>query len=190
MPLAAMLLVPFPRVRDRRRGGGAGCDGDWLSCCWSRFPAVIWTWLAMRYFGATLPRTPYHPGPPWQGDHERLFTSVEPVAQLSVIVANPLRLLTLPVRSMRSDTWFLPEAVGPLPDYLYAMWALGLVAACVADLVGGAPRRWSDTGPPPGGRRGLRAGHLHRAVPALDGRRHGQRSRASSWCRSRRRLRA
>ncbi|PWU23029.1 MAG: hypothetical protein C5B48_09325 [Candidatus Rokuibacteriota bacterium] len=152
LPLAAMLLVPLPRFR------------QWVTArrvLLRRFavvalvalPAATWVGFAMRYVGASLPRAPYFPGPLWPGDPDQLFTSVDLQAQLSVLAANPLRLVTLPVSSMMSDPWLLKEAIGvlgwldvSLPHDLYTVWAVGLVAACVVDLLNvSASRRWLDS---------------------------------------------
>ena len=78
------------------------------------------------------------PGPPGVR-----FESANAAAQLRVLAADPLRVVTLPLRTIATDPWLAREMVGllgwliiPLPAWLYATWAAAIGCAIGADGLG------------------------------------------------------
>ena len=147
LPLAAMLLLPLPRPSDWSRMRGVLTQRLLLAVL-VVLPAMLWSWYAMRYVAAPVPRPTYAPGPLWPGDPALSFTGTDPGAQLTVLLAHPLRLLAIPWHALAQDRDLLfTSFIGKLgwlkldlPDWLYWLWSLGLAAACAAELLNGAAR--------------------------------------------------
>lgn len=137
-PLAAMLLVPLPR-------GGDGSDGliphlarRLAAAVLAVLPAAIWTIAAAAFVATPVPRYAYEAGPLWSGPRPAVFDATDPKAQGQVLLEKPARLLTLPghfLTAIKHLTVLAKGTVGifgwldrPLPDFLYGIWALALVA--------------------------------------------------------------
>ena len=140
-PLLALLLLPLPPVR------------DWLRLrkpLLLRAAAVVvlllsgllWSWLAVTAVATSFPKPPYEPGPLWTGPRPVLFDETSPAAQLGILLAHPLRVLSIPWTTIIHDPALLPSAVGVLgwltvllPDALYTLWYAAVPAALLCDLL-------------------------------------------------------
>lgn len=143
-PLLAALLLPLPPPREwLRRDGLPRRVGIALLVA---LPGLLWTAYAMRNVSSPFMWPPYEAGPLWPGPRPAPFDTTDPMAQLSVLLAEPLRALTLPWDTLAHDRTILFSTVGilgwlniRLPDGLYAAWGLAVGAAVLCDLL--APKR-------------------------------------------------
>lgn len=140
-PLLALLLLPLPPVRDwpalRRPLLGRIAVVVLLL-----LPGLLWSWLAVSHVATPFPKLPYEPGPLWTGPRPALFDETNPAAQLGILLAEPLRILSLPWTSLIHDPNLLRSAVGvlgwlnvPLPGTLYTLWWTAVPAALLCDLM-------------------------------------------------------
>ncbi len=138
LPLAGVLLLPFPPWRQRRA---------WLERCGLillvGLAALSWAALALHDVATPVLRVPAEAGPLWPGPRPAIFAGTDIRAQLGVLLARPARLVTLPWRSLWHDPDLGRQAIGilgwlnvRLPPWLYGLWAWALAAAAVADAVG------------------------------------------------------
>jgi hypothetical protein len=108
-------------------------------------PGLLWSWFAVAHVATPFPKPPYEPGPLWPGPRPALLDETDPTAQLGILLAAPLRFLSLPWISLIHDPGLLRSAVGVLgwltvllPRTLYTLWWTALPAALLCDLM--APR--------------------------------------------------
>jgi Predicted membrane protein (DUF2142) len=107
-------------------------------------PPLAWVALAQARATVEIIRTPqpYAAGPLWPGDHNALFASTNGPAQIKVLLAHPLLLVTLPLDTIVDDFWLrCREVIGVLgalelvlPPCLYVFAWCGLAAAALADV--------------------------------------------------------
>ena len=107
-------------------------------------PALVWSFVALRYVSVPFTRPAYAPGPLWPGSHTVLFHATNPLAQLAVLRADPTRLISLPWRTLFSPgmpglLW--QQMIGVigdldvvLPGWLYGLWSAALIAAVLGDM--------------------------------------------------------
>jgi len=139
-PLLALLL-PLPPMR------------DWLAfrkplllraavVAVLLLPSLFWSWLAVSTVATPFSKPPYEPGPLWTGPRPALFDQTDAAAQLGILLANPLRFLSIPWTTIIHDPALLPSAVGVLgwlnvvlPGVLYTLWYTAVPAALLCDLM-------------------------------------------------------
>ncbi len=149
--LAAMLLLPFGE------GGWPVLRARIGLVVLIALPAVAWTTYAMWAIAAPVHWPAYQAGPLWPGAPSTMFASTNAAAQLRVLAADPLRILTLPLRTIWGNPWLARQAIGvlgwlaiPLPPSLYAAWAVAVGCALGADGFGcraGRSRlQWANSG--------------------------------------------
>jgi uncharacterized membrane protein len=142
LPLAILPLVmegPFTR----RLAGAASVA----------VPGLLWSVAVAALVSVPLlPGPPYHPGPLWPGDPQRLFRSAIASAQIMVILHHPLHVALLPVTSggpALRFLWlqfigFLGQLSIRLPKALYTLWSAAILSGIAALLA--SPRapgqRW------------------------------------------------
>jgi hypothetical protein len=147
LPLAALLLVPG-------LASGEGLGRRALRVAVVALPALVWTGVMLATVSAPTPRSPYPAGPLWPGDPAAIFTGTDPLAQLRVLLADPVRFVWLPLRTLLHDPWLIPQGIGVLgwlnvllPTALYVVWAVAIVLAFGADLLAARDQaaRWRET---------------------------------------------
>jgi hypothetical protein len=107
-------------------------------------PALVWAGTGVRHAITPFPRADYHPGPLYPGDHNMVFHSTDPGAQLQVFLADPWRLFTMPFQAMMLQAkWLFREMIGVLgwsdivlPSSIYLLWTAAFAAACLGDVLG------------------------------------------------------
>ncbi|MCB8881551.1 DUF2142 domain-containing protein [Acidisoma cellulosilytica] len=130
-----LLMLVFP-IRTRR-----DCGLRLVLAALCAVPALGWAGYAMSQIATPWPPLPlYRAGPFWPGPAVRFFTSPDAAAQMLVLAADPLRVLTLTLRSLWLQKGIVLEFIGVLgfvslrlPAPLYALWALALLSALLAD---------------------------------------------------------
>jgi Predicted membrane protein (DUF2142) len=142
LPLAVLplvvppLLVPggFDARAWARRGAGAA---------FVAVPGLLWSVAVAALVSVPLlPGQPYHPGPLWPGDPQRLFRSAVAGAQITVLLHHPVWSAFLP---LTADARGLPAlwlqligVVGALsirlPRLLYTLWSVAIVSAIAASV--------------------------------------------------------
>jgi len=117
---------------------------------------LAWTAVMVLHTSTPAPRPAYHPGPLWPGNPGRVFTGTDPMAQIRVLAADPLRIVTLPVFTILHDIWITRQTVGILgwldvllPPWLYRAWFVAIPAALLADLLHPSEAGASATPQPP-----------------------------------------
>jgi hypothetical protein len=149
LPLAALLLLPL--AWDGRRTA--------LALRLALVAAVlaaglVWSSWVAGHIVAVNPMPAYQPGPLWSGPRPTTFTATDPVAQLRILLAHPVRFVTLGLGGIVSQPRLAREMVGvlgwldvTLPPALYWLWPLAAGLALAGALAGprrGAARRWPD----------------------------------------------
>jgi uncharacterized membrane protein len=145
-PLAAMLLIPLPSWRSFAKAWRMLVPRGAVVAL-TLLPGLLWNAYALRYVAAAQPIFPaYHGGPLWPGDPSILFTAADAAAQLKVLLAQPLLMVTLPLESLGQTRMLAQQFVGSLgwlmiylPSFLYTLWGIGLGAALLADLTTDEP---------------------------------------------------
>lgn len=140
-PLLALLLLPFPPAR------------QWLALrrplllraavvAVLLLPGLFWGWLAVSTVATPFPKPPYEPGPLWPGPSPALLDETDAAAQLGILLAEPLRFLSIPWNTIIHDPNLLRSAVGVLgwltvllPEALYSLWYAAVPAALLCDLI-------------------------------------------------------
>ncbi len=140
-PLLALLLLPLPPVR------------EWLDLrrplllrvavvVLLLLPGLLWSWLAVAHVATPFGKPPYEPGPLWPGPRPALLDETDPAAQLGILLAAPLRILSIPWATIIHDPAPLRSVVGVLgwlnvvlPRTLYTLWWTALPAALLCDLM-------------------------------------------------------
>lgn len=100
---------------------------------------VLWAGLAGHEASVPFGRDAYRPGPLWSGAADAIFHTTDPAAQATVLLADPLRVLTVPMHTFIAEFGLMcREVVGvlswrdvPLPAWLYTVW-FGVILAMVA----------------------------------------------------------
>ncbi len=143
-PLLLGLLIPLPRMRDwwqLRRPLMLRCAVVGLVL----LPGLLWGWFAVTTVATAFSKPPYEAGPLWIGPRPALFDETNAAAQLAILMAKPLRFLSIPWTTIIHDPALLPSAVGVLgwlnvvlPDALYLLWYTAVPVALLCDLI--APR--------------------------------------------------
>ncbi len=136
-PIALILLLPLPGGTGRRIG--AGLLSRPAAVVAVVLPAVLWTAYATATIATQVPRPPYEAGPLWPGDRPATFHGTDPAAQLRVLIAEPMRFLTVPARfllTVKHAATMTEGVVGilcwhdrHLPAVLHALWIFALAAA-------------------------------------------------------------
>ncbi len=137
VPLALLLLLPFPGLADRRRWAGRATLVGLVVLC-----GLGWTWVTVHYVATPVVRPPAEAGPLWPGSRPAIFFGTDMAGQMRVLMKKPVRFLTLPWESIRQDKQMLEEAIGVLaylnlflPAWLYALWKIALASSAGAGLV-------------------------------------------------------
>jgi Predicted membrane protein (DUF2142) len=147
LPLAILpLVVPggFDARSLARRGAGAALVA---------VPGLLWSVAVAALVSVPLlPGQPYHPGPLWPGDPQRLFRSAVAGAQITVLLHHPFWSALLPVTAdARGFPALWLQFMGVLgalsirlPRLLYTLWSAAIVSAIAASVTEPrAPgRRW------------------------------------------------
>ena len=135
MPMAALLLLPLPPISLGRvwasRLGLAGAV---------TVAVLAWTWFTVRYVSTPVLRPPAEAGPLWPGPRPAVFAGTDFAGQMRVILAKPIRFLTLPWHTLMHDGILWDEAIGILgylaiflPGWLYRLWSWAAASALAAD---------------------------------------------------------
>jgi hypothetical protein len=158
-PLAVALLLPLPGFGAWRAAAPRllGRLGLAVLVC---LPALLWVALVMRDTATPIPRPAYAAGPLWPGPWPAEFAATDPAAQLRVLLAQPLRLLTLPLDMFAADRGMQGVVIAAgmvgllgwqdvlLPLWVYPLWALALLgAAAVPGHGAAAPGRGAAGAP-------------------------------------------
>ena len=144
LPLALVVAASLPpaglRSGGRRRTGGLALRVAGLAL--AAVPGLAWYGLARAM--ATVPFVrggAYAAGPLWPGTPGQMFETVDPAQQIEVFLAQPLRLLTLPLATVRhGDTMLAQETVGILgildivpPHGLFVAWVVAAAALLLGE---------------------------------------------------------
>ncbi len=149
-PMAGLLLLPLRRSAWAGRGAVATRIG---AAALALILGLGWTAYAQREVAVPFVRgEPYAAGPLFPGPPGTMFRTTDAAAQLRVLTADPLRLLALPLRTMRDEAGIKArEAIGvlgrldlPLPGWLYGLWTVVLAAAVLGDMLAGRRRDGSQ----------------------------------------------
>jgi len=97
-------------------------------------PVMIWVGLIVAFVIIPYGQTPYHPGPLYAGDHSIVMDHADARANLAVLLAKPIRLITLPWNTVvvwgRNTICGMIGILGPLliglPMPLYVAWGISL----------------------------------------------------------------
>ena len=140
-PLLLLLLLPLPPARDWLRFRRP-LLGRVAAAVLLLLPGLLWAWFAVAHVATPFPKLPYEPGPLWTGPRPALFNETDPAAQLGILLAEPLRVLSIPWTTIIHDPALLRSAVGVLgwlnvvlPNPLYTLWWTALPAALLCDLI-------------------------------------------------------
>jgi uncharacterized membrane protein len=134
--LAAALLWPVSGMRMWSRAIGATLV--------AAIPALAWLVISSKYVATDFViGPPYHPGPLWPGDPNRVFGTLDRAAQMQVLLHDPLLMVTLPVQTMvAGGIHKLREMIGVLgtldlmmSPLAYTIWFLALPLALFADML-------------------------------------------------------
>ena len=137
VPIAGLLLLPLVsfRMRDVWVGRLALVAGV-LVC------AVGWIWITVHFVATPIVRPPAEAGPLWPGPRPAIFSGTDMAAQLQVLMAKPVRFLTLPWRTLIHHGILIDEGIGilgylqiHLPNWLYLLWFWAIGSAVLADLL-------------------------------------------------------
>ena len=140
-PMAGLLLLPLRRIAWIDRGAAATRIG---AAALALALGLGWTAYAQREVAVPFVRgEPYAAGPLFPGPAGTIFRTTDAAAQLGVLAADPLRLVTLPLRTMRDEAGTKSrEAIGvlgrldlPLPGWLYTLWTAALAGAVLGDML-------------------------------------------------------
>lgn len=143
-PLAACML--FPLLRNKERGQSRSFALAIRACLLVILPGVLWAIInSILIPGPIVARAPYHGGPLWPGDPNRVFTTPNASAQLQVLLHHPQLVVLLPIRDVQryfADFVVWDSFIGrfgwmdvPLPRALYRLWWIAIAAAILSDLL-------------------------------------------------------
>jgi uncharacterized membrane protein len=146
-PLAAMLVLPIPQNLTGRKIWASFIFRVGVALCVA-MAAFIWAAYLTYTISTPISREAYEAGPLWPGTRPALFRTTDPMAQLKVLLAEPSRLVTLPLDFLFHDNWWqqlVLEAIGilgwlnlMLPKSCYVIWKLATAAALFADGITGS----------------------------------------------------
>jgi uncharacterized membrane protein len=138
-PYLALLAFALPVTYPGRLGRDA-LAGFLVGCV----PAALWTAAMTAFVAVPFTREPPEPaGPLWPGPPGTIFSTNSPAEQLHILLASPLRLITLPVMTLQAG-WeaYWREFIGVLgaldvllPESVYALWARLVVLAIAGSLL-------------------------------------------------------
>lgn len=143
-PLAALLFLPlFWNEEVSHRRSFTPALRAWLLVI---LPGILWTIINSVLFpGPIVARAPYHGGPLWPGDPNRVFTTPNAGAQLQVLIHHPQLVVLLPLRDLQryfEDFVVWDSFIGRfgwldvvLPRLMYRLWWIAIAAAIVSDLL-------------------------------------------------------
>ncbi|GBQ21377.1 DUF2142 domain-containing protein [Acidiphilium acidophilum] len=146
--LLFMALTPLAAPHRWRRA--------FLIAIWG-IPPLIWVVVMAHVSLMPYLLGPYKPGPLWPGQAGAVFTTTAPLAQLRVLTADPLRIVTLTVGLLIDSGGFLIKSgIGmlgwltvDLARWAYVGWGLALAAAgagvIAARASDGARWNWLDS---------------------------------------------
>jgi hypothetical protein len=110
-------------------------------------PVLFWTALVSALVVVPFGKPPYHPGPLFVGDHTILLDHTDPAANLHILLAQPMRFITLPWDTLHQ--WAggkLAEMIGVLgllqismPFGYYILWSAAIGVALAGLLFTGRP---------------------------------------------------
>lgn len=135
LPLALLVLAVVPSGLHRQVGSVVA------GLMVATGPALVWAGAMGLFVAAPFVRGPAQPaGPLWAGPPDTMFSTTNPGEQLRILLASPIRLLSLPVQSAYAQGWWLwNEVIGVLgtldvilPQQLYTAWGWGLAGAMLA----------------------------------------------------------
>jgi Predicted membrane protein (DUF2142) len=138
LPLAAAMLLPC--MLWERRQLGRAVAGVLLAA----LPGVAWALLALHAASAPFVfGPPYHPGPLWPGDPNRLFPSTDMAAQALIFLHHPALMISMPLDAMWQLGGLLTQSIigrlGLIDIVLagnaYVWWYVALGAAAAASLI-------------------------------------------------------
>lgn len=117
-------------------------------------PVLLWAALISALVVVPFGKPPYHPGPLFAGDHTILLDHTDPAANLRILLAQPMRFITLPWDTLHQ--WAggkLAEMIGVLgllqiamPFGYYVLWCVAGGVALAGLLFTGRPGALSGSG--------------------------------------------
>jgi uncharacterized membrane protein len=141
LPMAMLLLLPLPPARLWRQARPELLLRVAVLVAVG-LVVVAWAGLSIVHVTTPVPQAPYAPGPLWPGDPQQTFSQTDVNAQLQVLLANPLRLVTLPVMTLLHDINMIHMMIGVLgwldvilPPWVYRAWVWAAVGALLADAI-------------------------------------------------------
>jgi uncharacterized membrane protein len=144
LPMALLLLLPLPPARLWRQARAEPMQRAGVLVAVG-VVVVAWAGLSIAHVTTPVPQAPYAPGPLWPGDPQQMFSQTDVGAQLRVLLANPLRLVTLPVMTLLNKINMINMVnmmIGVLgwldvvlPSWVYGGWILAALGALVADAI-------------------------------------------------------
>jgi uncharacterized membrane protein len=142
LPIALMLLLPLPPVRFLRQARPELLRRVGVLIVVAGL-VVGWAGFAIIHVTSSIPYPPEMAGPLWPGDPAQTFDATDVGAQLRVLFADPLRLVTLPVTTLLHDVNMVFMMIGVLgwldvmlPKWIYGAWQWAALAALLADAIG------------------------------------------------------
>ena len=144
LPLA--LIVPASAIGTGRGRAGQAAGGLAVAV----LPPLAWAGMMAVFVAAPFVRGPAYPaGPLWAGPPGTMFATTNPGEQLRILLADPVRLISIPVDTLRQATeWLWRGALGVLgtldvvlPTPLYSAWGWVLAAAVLAGFCAGRSER-------------------------------------------------
>jgi len=111
-------------------------------------PVLLWAGVVAVFVAVPFEKAPYHPGPLFTGDRTVLLDHIEPAANLHILLAQPSRLITMPVHEMlhgaASTLASMIGVLGPLqiilPDRYYKLWSAAGVVVLAGLLFSSRPK--------------------------------------------------
>ncbi len=137
LPMAVVMLLPCRGWSRRDLLPAIG------AMALATLPAVAWALVTLHTVATPFVfGPPYHPGPLWPGDPQRLFPSSDTREQLRVFLHDPWLLIQLPIQTMKL-LWLvevqttigvigLLDVVMALP--IYTWWYVAMIAAAVGTM--------------------------------------------------------
>jgi hypothetical protein len=110
-------------------------------------PLWLWIVLVVAFVAVPFDHPPYHPGPLFAGQAEVMLYHSNPLANLHILLADPVRFITIPTATIyRNGIQTLREMIGVLgllqimlPNPLYTLWGLSFSLSVAGLLVCARP---------------------------------------------------